>query len=116
MDRDVAILAGNAVGVGFFPGQPGQGGQQVDADGGCANDSFQETEVRIQKEGGIYKRSFGIQVVELNNASSSLKSGCRSIVLISEEFNGGKAGGGGLLEPMLEIAPGGLGIPEGTAV
>ena len=45
-----------------------------------------------------------------------MKSGCRSIVLLSEEFDGGNAGGRGLLEPMLEIEPGGLGIPEGTTV
>jgi hypothetical protein len=45
-----------------------------------------------------------------------LKSGCGSIVLFPEEFNGGDAGGGRLLEPMAEIEPGGLGIPEGTTV
>ena len=58
----------------------------------------------------------GVQIFELNNASSSLKSGCRSIVLLSEEFDGGDAGGGGLLEPMLKIKPEGLGIPEWTTV
>ena len=57
-----------------------------------------------------------MQVLELNNASSSLKSGCRSIVLLSKEFNGGDAGGGGLLEPMPEIEPGGLWIPEGATI
>ena len=57
-----------------------------------------------------------MQVLELNNASSSLKSGCRSIVLLSEEFDGGDAGGGGLLEPMLQIEPGSFGIPKGTTI
>ena len=52
----------------------------------------------------------------MNNASSSLKSGCRSIVLLPEEFDGGDAGGGGLTEPMAEIEPGSFGIPEGTTL
>ena len=58
----------------------------------------------------------GVQIFELNNASSSLKSGCRSIVLLPEEFDGGDAGGGGLTEPMAEIEPGSFGIPEGTTL
>jgi len=36
--------------------------------------------------------------------------------LLSEEFDGGYAGGRGLLEPMLEIDLGSLGIPERTTL
>ena len=35
--------------------------------------------------------------------------------MLSEKFDAGDAGGGGLLKPMLEIKPGSLWIPEGTA-
>jgi hypothetical protein len=37
-------------------------------------------------------------------------------VLFPEEFDGGDAGGRGLLEPMAEIEPGGLGIPANLAI
>jgi hypothetical protein len=53
VDGDIAILAGNAVGVGFLPREAGEGGQQIDADGRDANERIQETGVWIQKEGGI---------------------------------------------------------------
>lgn len=54
MDGDLAILAGDAVGPGFLPGDAGERSQQIDADGGTARwERIQETGVRIQKEGGI---------------------------------------------------------------
>ena len=62
MDRDVAILPGYAVGVGFLPGQPGQGGQQVDADRGNANVSIQETGVRRRTEVNWISRRSGFLV------------------------------------------------------